>query len=125
MSTLVRIGVVELAAGVLTGWLMVLASEERGRRRWGIVAPHRIRQGHIDLLMMGTILVAVGAAVDAPPLLAAVAIVAGSWIAPLLFFPLARWPQAGDAAVYKLLDRAGFVLLSAGWVVLAAHVLTA
>jgi len=120
---LVEVGIVELVAGVLSGWLMVWTEDARRAERSGIVAPRRIRQGHLDLLMMGTILVAVGAAVDDPPLVPAVLIAAGSWLAPLLFFPLARWPQAGDAPLYRLADRAGFVALSAGWVALAATVL--
>lgn len=124
MPLLVKIGVVELACGVLTGWAMVYISDPARVERSAIVEPRRIRQGHLDLLMMGTILIALGAAVPAPPVVAAALIVAGSWVAPVLFFPLAIWPQLGERRLYQGLDRIGFIALSAGWTVLAVEVLT-
>ena len=124
LPLLVRVGVVELTVGVLSGWLMVYASDKARRERGGIVAGQRIRQGHIDLLMMGTILVAIGAAVPDPPILSVALIVVGSIVAPLLFFPLAWKPDLGDNFWLRWLDRTGFVSLTAGYVVLAAAVLS-
>lgn len=120
MPALVVAGVLELACGVLSGWAMVYAGT---RRRGPVVDPRRIRQGHLDLLMMGTILVAVGAALPDPPALAVVLVIAGSWLAPLLFFPLAVRPALGERPWYEALDRAGFVALSVGWIALAVEVL--
>jgi hypothetical protein len=122
MPLLVKLGVLELLCGVLTGWLMVYAADPGRLRRSAIVDARRIRQGHLDLLMMGTILVALGAAVPDPPLLPAALVVLGSWLAPLLFFPLAVWPRAGERGLLPWLDRAGFVALSAGWLALAVEV---
>lgn len=124
LPLLVRVGVVELTVGVLSGWLMVYASDKARRLRGGIVAGQRIRQGHIDLLMMGTILVAVGAAVPDPPTTSVVLIIVGSVVAPLLFFPLAWKPDVGDQFWHRWLDRTGFVSLTAGYLVLATAVLT-
>lgn len=123
MPVLVKIGVAELTLGVLSGWLMVLVADRDRARRAGIVERRRIRQGHIDLLMMGTILVALGAAIPDPPVFATVLIVFGSWLAPLLFFPIAFRPEVGDAGLFRLADRAGFVALSVGYLVLLVDVL--
>lgn len=58
-----------------------------------MVDTRRIRQGHLDLLIMGAILVALGAADLGLPVVATVFVIAGSWLAPLLFFPLAWRPS--------------------------------
>lgn len=124
MPLLVKIGLAELTLGVLSGWAMVFISDRARTERAGIVDPRRVRQGHIDLLMMGTILVALGAAIPDPPLIPAILIVAGSWLAPLLFFPLSVRPGLGDGALFRLADRFGFVALSLGYVVLLIDVVT-
>ncbi|WP_431894732.1 hypothetical protein [Nonomuraea sp. bgisy101] len=70
MPSLVKIGVVELTCGVLTGWFMVYITRtpraERIRR--GLRDPRRVRQRHLELLMMGTMLIAIGAAVPSVPM---------------------------------------------------------
>jgi len=56
MDWVVRIGLVELALGGLLGWAMVIRGEKpEWLRRIGIVAPQRIRQVHLDYVMMGLI----------------------------------------------------------------------
>lgn len=124
MPILVKIGVAELTLGVLSGWVMVFISDPDRAQRAGIVDRRRIRQGHLDLLMMGTILVALGAAVPDPPLIAAALIVFGSWLAPLLFFPLSVRPKLGEQPLFRSADRLGFVGLSVGYLWLLTDVLT-
>ena len=58
-----QIGLVELAVGGLLGWAMVLRDERPDLiARMGIKAPARIRQVHLDYVMMGLILIGVGVA---------------------------------------------------------------
>ncbi|MEH3130504.1 MAG: hypothetical protein PGN27_11175 [Mycolicibacterium neoaurum] len=122
MNALVTAGVLELTAGVLTGWLMVAAGSDRWRTRLRMTDIRRVRQGHLDLLMMGVILVALGAA-DLPlPTVATVLIILGSWIAPLLFFPLAWKPSLAGCGPLNWVDRAGFVMLTAGYLIAAVTV---
>ncbi|MDV3123877.1 hypothetical protein M1247_03010 [Mycobacterium sp. 21AC1] len=123
MSALVTAGVLELTAGVLSGWLMVAAGSDQWRTRLRMADTRRIRQGHLDLLIMGAILVALGAADLHLPDVATVLIIVGSWIAPLLFFPLAWKPALGECKPLAWLDRAGFVMLTVGYLTAAVTVL--
>ncbi|WKG06387.1 hypothetical protein [Mycolicibacterium sp. HK-90] len=123
MNPFVTAGVLELTAGVLTGWLMVAAGSEAWRNRLRLADTRRIRQGHLELLMMGAILVALGAADLHLPAAATVLIISGSWIAPVLFFPLAWNPALGDCRPLNWLDRAGFVMLTVGYLTAAVTVI--
>jgi hypothetical protein len=120
MDWVVRIGLVELALGGLLGWAMVVRAERPDwLRRIGIVAPQRIRQVHLDYVMMGLILIGVGLAV--PDLSSAVAIglVFGTFVNPLLFVPLAFDPDVEERAWYRVLAVVSFIGVSGGLVVAA------
>ncbi|MFI9551071.1 hypothetical protein [Nonomuraea endophytica] len=125
MPFLVKLGVLELTVGVLTGWFMVYITRtpRAERLRRGLRDPRRIRQGHIELLMMGTILIALGAAVPEPPAVALALIAFFSWLAPLSFFPAAVRPDLADSRAMQWVDTITFVGLSTGYVVLAVAVL--
>ncbi|MFI6904439.1 hypothetical protein ACIBKY_24485 [Nonomuraea sp. NPDC050394] len=125
MPFLVKLGVLELTVGVLTGWFMVyLTRTPRAERlRRGLRDPRRVRQGHIELLMMGTILIALGAAVPDPPAPALALIAFFSWLAPLSFFPAAVRPDLAGSRGMRWVDTITFAGLSAGYVVLAVAVL--
>jgi hypothetical protein len=120
MDWVVRIGLVELALGGLLGWAMVVREEKpEWLRRVGVVAPHRIRQVHLDYVMMGLILIAVGLAVpDLPPGIAA-ALVFGTAVNPFLFVPLAFDPEAERRLAYRALAVVSFLGVSGGLVVAA------
>ncbi|HEX7293891.1 MAG TPA: hypothetical protein VF259_05050, partial [Solirubrobacterales bacterium] len=63
MDWVIRIGLIELALGGLLGWAMVIRDEKpEWLRRIGVVAPQRVRQVHLDYVMMGLILIGVGLA---------------------------------------------------------------
>ena len=90
MDWVVHIGLIELALGGLLGWAMVVRDEKpEWLRRIGIVAPQRIRQVHLDYVMMGLILIGVGLAVPDLPTAIAAALVFGTLVNPFLFVPLA------------------------------------
>jgi hydroxylaminobenzene mutase len=111
----IRIGLVELALGGLLGWAMVLRAEAPDwLRRRGIVAPQRIRQVHLDYVMMGLILIAVGVAI--PDLSEAIAIplVFGTLVNPFLFVPLAFDPDVERRAWYRALAVVSFLGVSGG-----------
>ena len=56
MDLLVQIGLIELALGGILGWAMVILEEKpEWLKRIGIIAPARIRQIHLDYVMMGLI----------------------------------------------------------------------
>ncbi len=120
MDWVVRIGLVELAIGGLLGWAMVVRDEKpEWLRRIGVVAPQRIRQVHLDYVMMGLILIGVGLAVPSLPTAVAVALVFGTFVNPLLFVPLAFAPDAERRLWYRALALVSFVAMSGSLVVAA------
>jgi hypothetical protein len=120
MDWVVRIGLVELAIGGLLGWAMVVRDERpEWLRRIGVVAPHRIRQVHLDYVMMGLILIAVGLAVPDLPTAVATALVFGTFVNPFLFVPLAFDPDAEKRLWYRAVAVVSFVAMSGSLVVAA------
>jgi hypothetical protein len=120
MDWVVRIGLVELALGGLLGWAMVMRSEQpKLLRRIGVVAPQRVRQIHLDYVMMGLILIGVGLAVPDLPTVAAIALVFGTFVNPFLFVPLAFNPDVEKRLWYRSLAVVSFLGVSGGLVVAA------
>jgi hydroxylaminobenzene mutase len=116
----IRIGLVQLALGGLLGWAMVIRKEKPvWLQRIGVVAPQRIRQVHLDYVMMGLILIGVGLAVPALPTAIAVALVFGTLVNPFLFVPLAFDPSMDERGWYRALAVVSFLGVSAGLVAAA------
>jgi hypothetical protein len=117
MDWVVQIGLVELAIGGLLGWAMVVRQESPELlRRIGVVAPQRIRQMHLDYVMMGLILIGVGLAVPDLPTAVAVPLVFGTAVNPFLFLPLAFDPEVEKRAWYRSLAVVSFIGVSGGLV---------
>lgn len=120
MDWLVQVGLAELALGGLLGWAMVVRDQKPDwLSRIGVVAPHRIRQLHIDYVMMGLILIGVGLAVPDLPALVAAALVFGTLVNPFLFVPLAFEPGADQKLWYRALATVSFLAVSGGLVAAA------
>lgn len=120
MDWVIRAGLIELALGGLLGWAMVVRDERpQWLKRIGVVAPHRIRQVHLDYVMMGLILIGVGLAVPDLPTWVAVALVFGTAVNPLLFVPLAFDPEAERRLWYRAIATVSFVCVSGGLVLAA------
>src|SRR5215208_7109967 len=117
MDWVIQFGLVELALGGLLGWAMVLRQENPDfLRRIGVVAPQRIRQVHLDYVMMGLILIAVGLAIPDLPDAIAIALVFGTLVNPFLFVPLAFDPDTEKELWYRLLAVVSFIGVSGGLV---------
>jgi hypothetical protein len=120
MDWMIQIGLVELAVGGLLGWAMVLRQESPDfLRRIGVVAPQRIRQVHLDYVMMGLILIAVGLAVPDLPTAIAVPLVIGTAVNPFLFVPLAFDPELDQRLWYRAVAVVSFLGVSGGLVATA------
>jgi hypothetical protein len=120
MRWVVEIGLVELAIGGLLGWAMVMREEKpQWLTRIGVVAPHRIRQVHLDYVMMGLILIAVGLAVPDLPTAIAVALVFGTVVNPFLFVPPAFAPEVEKQLWYRAISVVSFVAMSGALVAAA------
>lgn len=121
MAPLVASGLVELAVGALAGFPFALAvSDPDALKRLGVRAPARIRQLHLDLIIMGGLVAAAGTAVPDLPRRAAVPLAIGAWTNALSFLPLAVRPEVERTAFYRAGVGVSFILTSAGWVSVAA-----
>ncbi len=115
-SGLVTSGLVELAAGALSGWLYAAVRyNDDGARKLRIKSPARIRQWHLDLIALGTGTVAVGLAVPGAPTGVQRALATGAWMNAMMFLPLAYRPGLLQNPAYRTLGLASFISTSVGF----------
>lgn len=121
MPLLVKLGICELAFGVLSGWAMIAMVERpEGLKRLGVRQLGRIRQTHLDLLMQGTILAAVGASVTSIPTWIGILLIVGAYLAPLGLGVLAFRPDLQKGSVvYRGLNTSVLAGFTVAWVALA------
>lgn len=126
MDGLIAAGAAEIALGALLGFPYALAVDDTARSARLLAAlrirhPHRLRQLHLDLIIMGGLLVAAGAALPDLPLAIALAIGVGGWSNALLFAPLMYDETQVRRRWYRGTTLVSFVLVAAGWVGVAAY----
>jgi hypothetical protein len=121
MPLLSQLGIYELTVGVISGWVMVMTIEKPELlRRAGVRHLGRIRQAHLDLLMQGVILIAVGFAVDPLPVWIGFLLVLGAFLAPLLLGVLAFDSELQKGSrLYRGINFVVLVGFTIGWVALA------
>lgn len=116
---LVSAGVTQVAVGAVSGWPLALLIAQPGlAAKLGIVEPVRLRQAHLDVLIMGGLVTAAGQ-IDNAPNWAKVATRLGAWTNPLLFVPLAFNPKATRTIAYQAASTVSFAVTTAGWLGLA------
>jgi hypothetical protein len=122
MSLLGTLGLWSLAIGALSGWLVAASIDQpQILQRLGIKHPGRVRQTHLDWIMMGILLLAVDVAVDDMPDWITALIAFGTVVNPLLFVPLAFDATASDRLPYRVVTLVSFTALSTGLTALAIH----
>jgi hypothetical protein len=123
-ETLIASGLVELAAGALTGWPYALAIDDPdAAKRLGIRSIPRLRQWHLDLIALGALSVLVGSAVPDLPRHVAWPLTVGTWTNANAFGVLAVRPDLKDHVAYKAAVVTSFTSVSFGCVSLAGLVL--
>ena len=125
MSALVAAGALSLAAGAVAGWPLAMVSQgDGGRGRLRLREPKRLLQVHLDWIMMGTLLLALAAAVPDLPAWTAALVVVGAVLNPLLFVPLAVvGAEVRRHPLYRVVGVVSFTAMSVGLVATAAHAL--
>jgi fatty acid desaturase len=124
ISWVTQAGAIELAFGALSGWIIALSVDKpEVLRRRGVRAIPRLRQAHIDFILMGIILIALGLAAPDLPLVWQVLLVAGAWVNPALFVPLAFDPDQQRRPLYRAATALSFASMSAGTVAAAVWLL--
>jgi hydroxylaminobenzene mutase len=117
MDLLVQIGLIELAVGGLLGWAVVLRKERPDFfHRIGLKQPRAVLQIHLDYVLMGLIMIALGTVLDDPPALLAGLLIFGTIVNPLLFLPGAFDPANEKKSAYRVLAVASFLAISAALV---------
>jgi hypothetical protein len=121
VSGLVVSGLTQIAIGALAGFPYAATTYEPellGRLR--VRAPDRIRQLHLDLIMMGGLVTATGVALPRLPRAVTVALAVGCWTNALAFAPLAITPSIATSPAFRTAVTASFVTTSAAWITAAA-----
>lgn len=122
---MVKIGAVELALAGLSGWVIVISRERpEWLRRAGVRHPRRLLQTHLDWVMMGLILIALGLALPGLATWIQLLVVAGTIVNPLLFIPEAFDSDASKGLVYRAIAIASFSSLSVGLTAVAVEALS-
>lgn len=124
MPLLSSLGLVSLALGGLSGWLVLAATQQpKWFHRRGIAAPRRFLSLHLDWVMMGLIFIAVDFAVPDRPQWLTATLAFGLIVNPLLFIPLACSPEASSNTAYRAITLLSFTATSAGLAGLALYAL--
>lgn len=114
------VGAALLALGALLGWLVALTVDRPGvLTRFGVANPHRVRQVHLDFIMMGIMLIAIGTAFPALPIWTQLLVVVGAITNPLLFVPLAFKAELAKRTWFRVASFASFSTVSVGLVLVA------
>lgn len=123
-DVLLAAGVLQLASAALLGWVLALQrAQPETLKKFGLKAPRRIMQLHLDQVMMGVILLSVGVAFPEIPDWIALFLLVGTTLNPLLFLPLAFWPKLDDGLPFRIVTVGSFIATSVGFVSLAVWVL--
>ena len=121
INGLVVSGLTELAVGAMTGWAMSLAvSRPEDLSKIGIRSAGRLRQWHLDLIMLGGLTAASSRFVPDPPAAVALPLAVGAWTNANAFGVLAFRPELEDHPLYKAGVIASFVSTAWGFTGLAS-----
>jgi hypothetical protein len=113
-------GLTELALGALTGWPMALSvSRPDDLGKIGIRSAARLRQWHLDLILLGGLTAASSRLVPDPPPAVAVPLAVGAWTNANAFGVLAFRPELKEHPLYEAGVIASFASTSWGFTGLA------
>lgn len=116
---LIASGTTQVAIGAMSGWgLAALVGIPGVKEKLRVEDPIRLRQAHIDVIIMGGLVTAAGL-VDGAPNWARNAIRIGAWTNPLLFVPLAFKGGGASSRSYQAASAASFTVTCAGWIGMA------
>lgn len=113
MNVVVQTGLVLLAVGALSGWVVMLrVAFPVVLEKAGVTSPRRLLQAHIDVIVMGVILIAVGTALPDLATWNRVLLIAGTIVNPALFLPLAWRESIAETLPYRVVTVLSFSAMS-------------
>lgn len=116
-SVLLLVGLVSLAVGALSGFLLLVAVDHPDRlRSLGIVDPVRVRQVHLDWIIMGTVMAVTALGVPHMTVFTATLVLIGGIVNPATFIPMAFSRSVATTKTFQIVSFASFTSLSVGLV---------
>jgi hydroxylaminobenzene mutase len=117
VTVLLATALISLALGALSGFAVVAAVDyPEVLKRAKVVDPLRVRQTHLDWIMMGTVMGVVALAVPGLPDWAAALVLFGGIVNPLSFVPMAFSKTVAAKMWFQVTSWISFVSLSTGLV---------
>lgn len=114
-EVLILIGLVSLALGAVSGFALLVAVDHPEKlRRWGIVDPVRVRQVHLDWIIMGLVMAVVGIAVPQMWTLSGILVLFGGVVNPATFIPMAFSKTVATTKTFQVVSFVSFTALSLG-----------
>ncbi len=115
-------GLTEVAFGAMLGWPYALAIADSERaQKLGIRSKARLRQWHLDHIMLGGLATLIGIAVPGMDRRVSLPLGVGAWTNALAFGVLTVRPDLQGHPVYRGAVTGSFVLTSTGFVGTAAE----
>ncbi len=112
---LVGVALISIALGAVSGFALLVAVDHPDRlRRVGIVDPVRVRQVHLDWIIMGTVMAVIGLAVPGLSWWATVLVLFGGIVNPLSFVPMAFSKTVATTRWFQTVSFVSFTALSVG-----------
>lgn len=116
-SILIAAGMVSLALGAVSGFALLMAIDAPAKlRAIGIVNLSRIRQVHLDWIIMGVVMAVTGLAVPELGPVTTLMVLAGGIVNPATFIPMAFSKTVANTKWFQVISYVSFSSLSLGLV---------
>lgn len=113
--TLLLTALVSLSLGAVSGFLLLVAVDYPAKlRKIGIIDPVRVRQVHLDWIIMGTVMAVAALAVPQMWTVTALLVLFGGVVNPATFIPMAFSKTVATTRTFQTVSFISFTALSAG-----------
>ncbi len=120
VQVLLTTALLSIALGALSGFAVLAAVDYPAMlRAVGVINPMRLRQAHMDWIIMGTVMAVTALAVPELPDWAAALVIFGGVVNPLTFVPMAFSKKVDSTKAFRLVSFISFVSLTSGLITAA------
>lgn len=117
---LLAAALISIALGALSGFAVLASVDYPTKlRALGVVNPVRIRQAHMDWIIMGTVMAVTALANPQLPVWVTALVMFGGVVNPLTFVPMAFSNTIEKTNTFQLISFVSFVSLSTGLIAAA------
>lgn len=122
VTALLATALISLAVGAVSGFALLAAVDYPALlRRARVVDFVRVRQVHLDWIIMGAVMAVTAVANPGMPEWIAALVLFGGVVNPLTFVPMAFSKTVADTAIFRGVSWVSFVALSTGLVASAVY----